>query len=541
MRASDTSPEDRGAIAPGALQQVGDGLIGIRDMVDNSDLLKRCRWLRRSVHWGLRWTDVSLRIFLAVFLLSFVVGVVDPFGLKRAGEVQSQRVAARMFAPFYGMPSSSPTPTAQDHIAVVLIDDHTLRSRESAWPPRYSYYDEMLRRVLAQQPRAVYVDIVMEQRRGYDDSYEDARAGMETEIGCGKAPVFFGVSAPGRRSIFSGVGAAAPPCGVAASVIQGSTVTAAQDVVTSWKGLGSGYPMLLAAQNVRDEGWMPPLATSTGSGADYRSVALALYQIACHRRSAPGCSEDASALTSDALGAPLSVQWGSTLPRVPAPPEGLGCLQGTHVGWRERLADASEMTVHGLRSGLNEQIEDQRRQRCGYTLTVFEEQLDDPAVAAVLKDRVVLIGTHLSGLSDQVISPVHQKIPGVYLHAMALDNLMSWGSQRIYRDSWRDRVMEVVSMLIISLGAGAALMLTRRSFTHGSGWSRWSRHLAVASVCVVTSLLLIVISRMVLRQPPDNWISVLLIAVAVIYAIGWREIRKDLPAQTLDKPENRHA
>ena len=79
LRASDTSPEDRGAIAPGALQQVGDGLIGIRDMVDNSDLLKRCRWLRRSVHWGLRWTDVSLRIFLAVFLLSFVVGVVDPF------------------------------------------------------------------------------------------------------------------------------------------------------------------------------------------------------------------------------------------------------------------------------------------------------------------------------------------------------------------------------------------------------------------------------------------------------------------------------
>ncbi|MCL1528771.1 CHASE2 domain-containing protein [Xanthomonas nasturtii] len=535
MRTSDTPTEDRGAIASGAPQKVGDGLIGIRDMVDNSDLLKRCRWLRRSVHWGLRWTDVSLRIFLAVFLLSLVVGVVDPFGLKRAGEVQSQRVAARMFAPFYGMPSSSPTPTAQDHIAVVLIDDHTLRSREYAWPPRYSYYDEMLRRVLAQQPRAVYVDIVMEQRRDYDDSYQDARAGMETEIGCGKAPVFFGVSAPGRRSIFSGVGAAAPPCGVEASVIQVGTVTAAQDVVTSWKGLGSGYPMLLAAQNVRDEGWMPPLATSTGLGADYRSVALALYQIACHRRSAPGCSEDASALTSDALGAPLSVQWGSTLPRVPAQPEGLGCLQGTHVGWWERLADASEMTVHGLRSGLNEQIEDQRRQRCGYTLTVFEEELDDPAVAAVLKDRVVLIGTHLSGLSDQVISPVHQKIPGVYLHAMALDNLMSWGSQRIYRDSWRDRVMEVVSMVIISFGAGAALMLTRRSFT------RWSRHIAVASVCVVTSLLLIVISRMVLRQPPDNWISVLLIAVAVIYAIGWREIRKDLPAQMLDKPENRHA
>lgn len=513
MREPDISTEHQCASTSGDIHQRGDGLVGI------SDTIGRRVWLRRPAACVLRWVDVSLRIFVAVFLLTLLIGVIDPFGLKRAGEVQSQRIAARMFAPFYGMPSSamnSPTAVAQDHIAVVLIDDHTLQSRDSAWPPRYSYYDEVLRRVLAQQPRAVYVDILMEQRRDYDDSYDDAHAGIEAEIGCGKVPVFFGVSAPGRRSIFSGVGPAASGCGAAASVASGSAMTAAQDVVTSWKGLGHDYPMLLAAQNVRDEGWTPPLATGPGFGADYRSVALALYQVACRTRSAAGCGEDARALSSDALGAPLSVQWGATLPRLPASLQGLSCVRSGHVGWWARLVGAAGLTWDGLFSGIDEQIQDQRRQRCAYTLTVFEEQLDDPAVAAVLKDRVVLIGTRLSGLSDQVMSPVHQQIPGVYLHAMALDNLMRWGSQRIYRDSWRDRIVELLSMLLLAFGAGAALMLTRRASLR-----RW-RGLAVAVVCVGTSLLIVFLSQMVLRQPPDHWISALLLAFVVTGAVGGR-------------------
>ncbi|MCS3809286.1 CHASE2 domain-containing protein [Xanthomonas sp. 4461] len=528
LRARDISTEHHCASAPGDLQQQGDGLVGI------SDTIGRRTWLRRPAACVLRWIDVSLRIFVAVFLLTLVIGAIDPFGLKRAGEVQSQRIAARMFAPFYGRTSPSTT-IAQDHIAVVLIDDHTLQSRDSAWPPRYSYYDEVLRRVLTQQPRAVYVDILMEQRRDYDDSYDDARAGIAAEMGCGKVPVFFGVSAPGRRSIFSGVGPAASGCGAAASVASGSAAIAAQDVVTSWKGLGNDYPMLLAAQNVRDEGWAPPLSTGPGFGADYRSVALALYQVACRTRSAAGCSEDARALTSDTLGAPLSVQWGSTLPRVPAPPRGLSCVRSAYVGWWTRLAGAAGLTRDGFFSGIDEHVEDQRRQRCAYALTVFEEQLDDPAVAAMLKDRVVLVGTRLSGLSDQVMSPVHQQIPGVYLHAMALDNLMTWGSRRIYRDGWRDRVVELLSMLLLAFGAGAALMLTRRPSL------RRVRSVAVAVVCAGTSLLIIVLSQMVLRQPPNHWISALVLAFVVTGAVGWRDLYNQPPARPAETPENSNA
>ncbi|MCD0267894.1 CHASE2 domain-containing protein [Xanthomonas melonis] len=531
LGAQDNSTDQPGAGAPVSLQQQGDGLVGLSDMIG------RRAWLRRPAAWALRWVDVSLRIFVVVFLLTVVVGVLDPFGLKRASEVQSQRIAGRMFAPFYGMPptpAGSPPTIAQDHIAVVLIDDHTLRARELAWPPRYNYYDEVLRRVLAQRPRAVYVDILMERRRDYDDSYADARDGIAAEIGCAKVPVLFGVSAPGRRSIFSGVGSAASGCSTGPVATESGVTPVAQDVVTSWRGVGSDYPLLLAAENVRDEGWIPPLSTGPGFGADYRSVALALYQQACRTRSSAGCRERAQALSSEVLGTPMAVQWGSTLPRVQARPRGLGCVRTAPAGWWSRLHSALGLTRDGLASGVDAQAENRRRERCAYTLTVFEEQLDDPAVAVVLKDRVVLIGTRLSGLGDQVLSPVHQQLPGVYLHAMALDNLMSWGSQHMSTDSWRDRVAELLGMLLLCFAAGAALLLTRRVPL------RRLRAITVVVACLGSSLLIVLVSQLYLRQPPGHWLSTLVLAFVAIRAVGWRDVREQTLAQPAEAPENTH-
>lgn len=515
----------------------GDGLLGI------SDITWRRAWQRRLAAWVLRWVDVSLRIFGIAFLVAVVIGVIDPFGLKRAGEVQSQRIAGRMFAPFYGMPQTSPgspAASAQDHIAVVLIDDHTLQARELAWPPRYSYYDEVLRRVLAQQPRAVYVDILMEQRRDYDDSYTDARDGIAAEIGCAKVPVLFGVSAPGRRSIFSGMGSAASGCSIASPASDSDVVPVVQDVVTSWKGVGSDYPLLLAAKNVRDEGWVPPLSTGPGFGADYRSVALALYQQACRTRSDAGCRESARALSAEALGTPMSVQWGSALPRLPVRPRGLGCVRTAPVGWRARLESAVGLTKDGFSGGLDEQVENRRRERCAYTLTVFEEQLDDPALGAVLKDRVVLIGTRLNGLGDQVMSPVHQQLPGVYLHAMALDNLMQWGSERMYTDSLRDRLSELLGMLLICFAAGAALLLTRRVPPRWLRWRRWWRSGAVVVACIGSSVLIVLVSQFCLRQPPGHWLSALVLACVAIGVAGWPDVRERPSAKPDETPENTH-
>jgi CHASE2 domain len=50
----------------------------------------------------------------------------------------------------------------------------------------------------------------------------------------------------------------------------------------------------------------------------------------------------------------------------------------------------------------------------------------DPA--SLLAGRFVFVGVNLSGLNDKVFSPIHGYLPGVYKHAMATDNLITYGA-----------------------------------------------------------------------------------------------------------------
>jgi CHASE2 domain-containing sensor protein len=46
-----------------------------------------------------------------------------------------------------------------------------------------------------------------------------------------------------------------------------------------------------------------------------------------------------------------------------------------------------------------------------------------------LKSRIVMVGYNLIGSPDDVQSPLHGKLPGVFFHAMALDNLINLGDE----------------------------------------------------------------------------------------------------------------
>lgn len=449
------------------------------------------RWLRRGVprwpraedirHPLLRWLDASLPVFLGLFLLGLFFNVVEPFGLDNATKAHSQRITARVLAPFYRS-------DAQDRIAVVMIDDHTLAARGIGWPPQYAYYDELLRRVLAQRPRAVYLDILMQQRRDYDDSYEDARLGIGEEIAAAGIPVYFGVSAPGGRSIFSGAGGA-------------------RDVATSWQGAGSGYPLRIAGDYVNEQGRDAQAARE--DGADTRSVALALYQAACPR-AGDGCAAPANALSVRAQALPMAVQWGSTLPQRPDGAAAVACTRGGAAATGARLRQAWAMLADSFNSGRDEAAEDHGRQTCAYTFTVFEEQLDDESLREALADRVVLVGTHLVGLNDRVPSPVHQQIPGVYLHAMALDNLMTWGERRIHRTEGLGFWLGVLNAVLLSLAAGAVLLCVRGTLL---------RLAAMLALSVAAGLGVALWAQWGLRQPPQDWIGLLVLSLAVTYYV----------------------
>ena len=53
-------------------------------------------------------------------------------------------------------------------------------------------------------------------------------------------------------------------------------------------------------------------------------------------------------------------------------------------------------------------------------------EAEDRVLQDLLGGRFVMIGTNLEGGNDMVTSPVHGDIPGVFMHAMALDNLLTY-------------------------------------------------------------------------------------------------------------------
>jgi CHASE2 domain-containing protein len=69
--------------------------------------------------------------------------------------------------------------------------------------------------------------------------------------------------------------------------------------------------------------------------------------------------------------------------------------------------------------------------KCPYTTTLTVGHLlnssGDPDVTAVLDGRAIFYGAAFGMASDRIRSPVYAELPGVYLHAMAYDNLRTFG------------------------------------------------------------------------------------------------------------------
>ncbi len=82
-----------------------------------------------------------------------------------------------------------------------------------------------------------------------------------------------------------------------------------------------------------------------------------------------------------------------------------------------------------------------------------------------------MIGTDLPYVRDRVTSPTAGEVPGVYLHAMALDNLMNQGSKYQRRPDELERQIEeivgafLVAALAITLPGLAAWLLRLRGIS----------------------------------------------------------------------------
>lgn len=463
---------------------LGDLLLGFRSVLSNA--AGGWRAFRSGKHWrragpvftgipfNLRRTlSVAATLFVLVFLTHALLEWAEPLGLNRATQAHSERLSARFMAPFYHS-------GAQDRIAVVLIDDATVQARGVGWPPQYTFYAAMLERIVEHRPAAIFVDVLIEDERPYDPSLENAREWLADVLEGSGVPVFFAASEPGRDGLFAGL----PHVGSA---------------VVSWQGMGGDYPLQVGGANaVR---WSGPLQ---GGPAD--TPAVALYDIAC----APGegkdplprgCAQLASALDGSEREGPMVLQWGHRRPVLPESASSVAaatCARAPGEAYSPWRAFFSEM-VKGLRSGTEPGIWEARRETCPYTLTFHEEALPAPGTDSPLAGRVVLVGARLAGLDDAVVSPTHQKLPGVYMHAMALDNLMTWGDRHLRRSGGIQFIAMVLGMALASLVLALVLRHTRR-------WLQWTLLIVAGGAFALLPAWLL---QAYWRQPPLDWVEVL--------------------------------
>src|SRR5262249_38930098 len=94
----------------------------------------------------------------------------------------------------------------------------------------------------------------------------------------------------------------------------------------------------------------------------------------------------------------------------------------------------------------------------------------------LLAGRFVMVGAAVSGIADWHQSPVHGQVPGVVLHAMALDNLLSLGTR--YATELSGFVSTAIApVLLVVLAFGAPRVPLR--------WhERNARRLAAAALAI---------------------------------------------------------
>lgn len=97
------------------------------------------------------------------------------------------------------------------------------------------------------------------------------------------------------------------------------------------------------------------------------------------------------------------------------------------------------------------------KRRCPYTRTIVVESLlnstGDPDIEDAFKGRTVFYGGGFDFSGDLIASPVYEKLPGVYMHAMAFDNLVTYGEhyKRADREGALSKLMDLGMFFVASI------------------------------------------------------------------------------------------
>jgi CHASE2 domain-containing sensor protein len=145
-----------------------------------------------------------------------------------------------------------------------------------------------------------------------------------------------------------------------------------------------------------------------------------------------------------------------------------------------------------------------------------------------LQDKLVLVGVNFSDAPDFIEHPTLGAVPGVFLHAMALDNLMTYGSdypKHGESGGFLEAATLLLGLVTVVLATAVSRLYWRRHrfrsnesfWLHGHFWRMQVRHLLAFTLAfIVCSAVVVVIASLCYaygRLPSDD-------ALAVLAALG---------------------
>lgn len=332
----------------------------------------------------------------------------DPLSLESATKNSSAQFFSAITAPFYGLSS----PRSHERVAVVAINDPTLQTFDAALPLSYQRQVFILRQILEADPAAIYVDFRMAYEHT-DESLTQFQSVLD-EAKSKHIPIFFARGEEGHDQIHLPA-----PLG---------------DVESYSNALkaSSAYPLLFETEEGPQEGG----ERVNEDAKPQANAAFDVYRSLCTSTWSGQCGS----FHEDDFRSPMIIQWGlhvdpaqtqvSSLDNSPrnacAVPfsGGFFCrsiVQSFTLGFRAFWGSSRDYEVgHAY-----------------YPLTIGAHQLDErglgtpagsPPLSHLLKGRAVFYGTDIRDQHDDTIIPFLGRVPNVVLHAMAFDNLVTYGS-----------------------------------------------------------------------------------------------------------------
>lgn len=334
-----------------------------------------------------RLVDLGISLFIGLFLAFAAHWLL--------GEEYASRQQAKVLAPVAGYAYGN---GHRNDITVLLIDDASLEKLGLGWPAPYSYEARLLRAIGRYQPKAVFLDLYFKENRKAADI-----ALLVREICALKAQgtaVYLGATKD-RHSHF------------------GLRPELEEKAGSCFKKVA----LYFSPDEIDKTAWsyrVSPYRDSDSTVTDINSAAVEIYNDLTKTPLVAKTSESNLALIWGSREAEHGIAW-------TAVKDG----ENTSEAYCREFQGIREMTPGGLRKYL---LNDDEKPLCVFHDTMLAQDLstnsaeEEALVDKQIRGKTVMIGVARAESRDLVLTPLHGYIPGVYLHAMALDNLLTYGA-----------------------------------------------------------------------------------------------------------------